>query len=169
MNILFLHPNMPGQYKHLARALAAAKQHRIFFVTKHKTAEIPGVQRITYGMPKPPKEAHPHRYLVNTEAAIRQGQQVWRVANELKKREGFVPDIVVTHPGWGDALFIRDLFPNVRILGFCEFFYRATGADVAEGDWLMLDPDLPEASRRSGLSQYELLTGLGRRYQRRWT
>jgi alanine racemase len=45
----------------------------------------------------------------------------------------------------------------------------ATGADVAEGDWLMLDPDLPEASRRSGLSQYELLTGLGRRYQRRWT
>jgi alanine racemase len=45
----------------------------------------------------------------------------------------------------------------------------ATGADVAEGDWLALDPDLAEASRRSGLSQYELLTGLGRRYQRRWT
>lgn len=45
----------------------------------------------------------------------------------------------------------------------------ATGADVAEGDWLALDPDLAEASHRSGLSQYELLTGLGRRYQRRWT
>ena len=45
----------------------------------------------------------------------------------------------------------------------------ATDADVSEGDWLALDPDLPEASRRSGLSQYELLTGLGRRYQRRWT
>jgi alanine racemase len=45
----------------------------------------------------------------------------------------------------------------------------ATGADVAEGDWLALDPDLAEASRRSGLSQYELLTGLGHRYQRRWT
>ena len=45
----------------------------------------------------------------------------------------------------------------------------ATGADVAEGDWLALDPDLAEAARRSGASQYELLTGLGRRYQRRWT
>ncbi len=45
----------------------------------------------------------------------------------------------------------------------------ATGADVAEGDWLALDPDLVEASRRSGLSQYELLTALGHRYQRRWT
>ncbi len=41
MNILILHPNMPGQYKHLARALGASGQHRIFFITKHKTAEIP--------------------------------------------------------------------------------------------------------------------------------
>ena len=45
----------------------------------------------------------------------------------------------------------------------------ATGVDVAEGDWLALDPDLADAARRSGASQYELLTGLGRRYQRRWT
>ena len=45
----------------------------------------------------------------------------------------------------------------------------ATGADVTEGDWLALDPDLAEAADRSGASQYELLTGLGRRYQRRWT
>jgi alanine racemase len=43
------------------------------------------------------------------------------------------------------------------------------GQEVAEGDWLALDPNLPEASRVSGLSQYELLTGLGHRYQRRWT
>jgi alanine racemase len=46
---------------------------------------------------------------------------------------------------------------------------EATDADVREGDWLALDPDLAEAARRSGLSQYELLTGLGHRYQRRWT
>lgn len=45
----------------------------------------------------------------------------------------------------------------------------ATGQDVGEGDWLALDPDLADAARRSKLSQYELLTGLGRRYQRRWT
>jgi alanine racemase len=41
-------------------------------------------------------------------------------------------------------------------------------ADVKEGDWLALDYRLPEASAQSGLSQYELLTGLGRRYQRLW-
>jgi len=130
MNILFLHPNMPGQYKHLARVLGASGQHRIFFITKHKTAIIPGVTRVTYGMPKPP-ETHPHRYLVTAESAIRQGQQVWRVAHQLREKEGFVPDIIVCHPGWGDALFLKDLFPKAKLLAFCEYYYRSTGADVA--------------------------------------
>jgi alanine racemase len=40
--------------------------------------------------------------------------------------------------------------------------------DVAEGDWLTIDYDLPEAARVSGLSQYELLTGLGDRFARVW-
>jgi alanine racemase len=43
-----------------------------------------------------------------------------------------------------------------------------TGADVGEGDWLGLDFDLRRLSTRSGLSQYELLTGLNHRFERRW-
>jgi alanine racemase len=43
------------------------------------------------------------------------------------------------------------------------------GEDVAEGDWLTVDHDLPAAAEATGLSQYELLTVLGHRYQRRWT
>lgn len=43
------------------------------------------------------------------------------------------------------------------------------GQEVHEGDWLALDRDLPSLARVSGLSQYELLTVLGHRYQRRWT
>ena len=41
-----------------------------------------------------------------------------------------------------------------------------TGHDVAEGDWLRVDCDLPAASAATGIAQYELLTGLGHRYQR---
>jgi len=44
-----------------------------------------------------------------------------------------------------------------------------SGADVSEGDWLMFDFDLPRLSARSGLSQYELLTGLNLRFDRRWS
>jgi alanine racemase len=40
--------------------------------------------------------------------------------------------------------------------------------DLAEGDWVGIEYDLPTASAQSGLSQYELLTGMGQRYDRVW-
>ena len=40
--------------------------------------------------------------------------------------------------------------------------------DLREGDWVTLDYDLPAAADASGLSQYELLTGLSERLERRW-
>jgi alanine racemase len=40
--------------------------------------------------------------------------------------------------------------------------------DAKEGDWVEIAFDLPEAARITGMSQYELLTGLGARFQRVW-
>lgn len=124
---------MPGQYKHLARAFGAEGDHRIFFITKHKTAEIPGVTRITYSLSKHPAPGT-HRYLVNATQSVIQGQHAWRVCHMLKQQEGFTPDVIVAHPGWGDALFVKDIFPNTPLLTFCEFYYRARGADVGFAD-----------------------------------
>ena len=121
---------MPGQYKHLARAFGAEGGHRIYFVTKHKTAEIPGVTRVTYAMPKLEAPPPSIRYLTNATRGVIQGQQVWRVCQSLSQREQFTPDIIICHPGWGDVLFLKDLYPKARILSFFEFYYRATGADV---------------------------------------
>lgn len=129
MRILFIHPNMPGQYKHLARSFGAEGGHEIYFITKHKTASIPGITRATWQLTK--KTApETHRYLGNISDAVITGQHVWRVCNELKTKKNFTPDIVIAHPGWGDAMFVKDIFPGVPLLNFCEFYYRATGADV---------------------------------------
>jgi alanine racemase len=58
------------------------------------------------------------------------------------------------------------------VLGRVSMDLIAVGVDAApqlkEGDWVELDYDLPSASRQSGLSQYELLTTLGDRFERRW-
>ncbi len=58
------------------------------------------------------------------------------------------------------------------ILGRVSMDLIAVGCDQApglrEGDWVEIDYDLPTASEQSGLSQYELLTGLGSRFERRW-
>ncbi|MFM9889068.1 MAG: glycosyltransferase family 4 protein [Rickettsiales bacterium] len=129
MNILFIHPNMPGQYKHLARAFGAMGTHRIYFITKHRSAEIPGVTRISYAVTR--KVApETHRYLRTASAGVTQGQFVWRVCQELKTKQDFTPDIIIAHPGWGDAMFVKDVFPNAKLLSFFEFYYRAHGADV---------------------------------------
>jgi glycosyltransferase involved in cell wall biosynthesis len=70
------------------------------------------------------------------EGAVRRGQAVVRACLELRKR-GFAPDIVYAHPGWGEALFLRDVYPDARITLYCEFYYRAKGADVG------FDPEFP--------------------------
>jgi len=156
MNLLFLHPNMPGQYRHLARILGAGGQHRIFFITKHKTAQIPGVTRVTYQI-KPPSSPPGHPYLANAEHAIRQGQTVWRVAKAVQAEQNFTPDMIVCHPGWGDALFMKDLFPNARMLSFCEFFYRGTGADVGfEPNEAITDDDLARLRIKNSINLQNL-------------
>ena len=58
------------------------------------------------------------------------------------------------------------------VIGRVSMDLVAVGVDLApglkEGDWVELDFDLPSASRQSGLSQYELLTTLGSRFERQW-
>lgn len=58
------------------------------------------------------------------------------------------------------------------VLGRVSMDLIAVGCDAApglrEGDWVEIDYDLPSASRQSGLSQYELLTCLGSRFEKRW-
>ena len=39
---------------------------------------------------------------------------------------------------------------------------------LGEGDWVSIDYALPETAALSGLSQYELITGLGARFDRLW-
>ena len=70
------------------------------------------------------------------EQAIRRGEQVVVSLSEYK-RQGLEPDVIVAHPGWGDAFFVRDFFPGARVVGLFEYFYHARGADVG------FDPEFP--------------------------
>lgn len=59
------------------------------------------------------------------------------------------------------------------VLGRVSMDLVALGCDsvpgLREGDWVEMDFDLPTASSASGLSQYELLTTLGNRFERVWS
>ncbi|MFZ4690295.1 MAG: glycosyltransferase family 4 protein [Polymorphobacter sp.] len=128
MDILFIHQNMPAQFKHLAPALAADGRHRVVFITRRKGADLPGVRRVSYDGPRP-AGPETHHYVRLFEASVRYGQQVARTMVDLK-REGFDPAVVIGHPGWGEMLFVKDVFPRARVISYAEYYYTAHGGDV---------------------------------------
>lgn len=128
MKILFVHQNFPGQYLHLVRQLASIPGNEVVFLTQRTDATLPGVKKIVY-RPQRPITTDVHHYLCDIEAGVLNAQNVARIALELKK-EGFIPDVMCAHNGWGESWYLKDVFPNVPLVGYFEFFYRRFGADV---------------------------------------
>lgn len=127
MRFLFIHQNIPGQYVHAARYLAQAG-HEVSFITQPRTAEIPGVRKLEY-QPAVSASSFPHAFTREFEDGVSNGLAVARLCEWLA-RDGFVPDIVIGHNGWGEILYLKDVWPQIPLLGYFEFFYRASGSDV---------------------------------------
>ncbi len=128
MQILFLHSNFPAQFRHLAAALAADPNNHVVFGTNRQEGQLPKVQKVVYDLARQPNP-DTHRYIAPMERAVLEGQAVYRVCQDLK-REGFYPDVIYGHSGWGTTLFMKDLFPKATLLGYFEWFYHAHGTDV---------------------------------------
>ncbi len=151
MQALFIHQNFPGQYRHLAPVIAKRRGARVIGLGERQNQTPPGVTHVRYPPPEGAGEKT-HRYLRPIEAAVRRGQAVARAALALKN-QGFRPDIVCCHPGWGEGMYLRDVFPDTRLLEYCEFYYRSDGADVGfDGKEVTLD----EAARVRTLNLTQL-------------
>src|SRR5262249_15409349 len=68
-------------------------------------------------------------YIRELESGVANGLAVARLCEWLA-RDGFVPDIVIGHKGWGEILYGKDVWPQTPMLGYFEFFYCSTGSDV---------------------------------------
>jgi glycosyltransferase involved in cell wall biosynthesis len=143
MKVLCVHQNFPGQYLHLARHLGSRPEHQLVFITQRQDGEIPGVRKIVY---KPRRTITPqvHHYLRESEAAVLNAQEVARIALELRKT-GFIPDVMLGHNGWGEIWYLKDIFPEASLIGYFEFFYRMSGADVGFDP---ADPITPDTAPR---------------------
>ncbi|MCH2548181.1 MAG: glycosyltransferase family 4 protein [Alphaproteobacteria bacterium] len=148
MKILFVHPNMPGQYRNLCRYAAQDKNNTVVFLTRPTKVEAPGVHKLEY---VPSRTASPttHRYIIGLEKAVLQGQETWRACKKLQAEEGFKPDVIVGHPGWGDCLYLKDLWPDVPLLSYFEFYYKSHGADVGFEDPVAEDDEARVRTKNS--------------------
>lgn len=135
MNILFIHQNFPGQFIHLAAMLAADGRNRVKALCVQATTGLPQVEIRRYAMLRPAApETHP--LLREQESHILRAEACAAAAFKLKS-EAFLPDIVIAHPGWGESLFIKNVFPQARLVLYCEYYYAEQGQDVG------FDPEQP--------------------------
>ena len=139
MRVLFIHQNIPGQFRHLIGALCADPANTVWAIggaeaAARATALFPRLNLVSYTAPPTAGETHP--WLADLDAQVRRGQVVARALRQLRDR-GHAFDVIVAHPGWGEALFVKDIYPATPLLGYFEFFYAATGADVG------FDPEFP--------------------------
>jgi glycosyltransferase involved in cell wall biosynthesis len=135
MRILFVHQNFAGQYAYLLRHYAGDPRNEIVFLTRHANAPFPGIRKIVYRLARQAGEKT-HPYVRPVEHAVLHGQAVARAALKLKK-EGFEPDVILGHNAWGETLFLKDIYPRTPLIGYFEFYYRASGLDVG------FDPEFP--------------------------
>ena len=155
MNILFLHPNFPAQFRHLASALGKDPRHTVVFGTTRQEGQIPGVHKVLY-TPTRTAGAETHPYVRPLENAALVGQASYRMADQLKA-QGFYPDVILGHSGWGPTLFMKDLFPKAQLNCYFEWFYHAHGSDA---DFDPADPLTLDGALSIRLKNAPILTDL---------
>ncbi|WP_413718519.1 glycosyltransferase family 4 protein [Silicimonas sp. MF1-12-2] len=138
MRFLFVHQNCPGQFKYLAPALAA-EGHEVVFISQKNKPTPAGVKKVEY---EPHRKVTPkiHPYLAGTEAAVLNAQAVARTGFALRQK-GFMPDAMIGNPGWGETLFLKDVWPEAPLISLSEFYYNGLGSDVGFDAEFSTGPD----------------------------
>jgi glycosyltransferase involved in cell wall biosynthesis len=124
--ILFVHQNFPGQFRHLS-ALLAASGDEVVALTMAAGGDACGARLVRTRATRSTGAAHP--WARDFDTKLIRGEATFRTAVALRQ-QGFVPDLIVAHPGWGDTLFLKDVWPEARLALYCEFFYRSEGGDI---------------------------------------
>lgn len=127
MNLLFTHRVFPGQFRNLLHFLDQTREHQVKYLALDlHEPPLASIEALRY---RPARDVSPglHPCLNSTENAVLFGQAAWRVAVNLKE-QGFIPDIIFGHSGWGPTLYLPDVFPQATLLCYFEWFYRSRGA-----------------------------------------
>jgi glycosyltransferase involved in cell wall biosynthesis len=136
MRILSIHRSFPGQFRHVLKAAQQQGTHQIqgLGLVEKPESVIPGVDYKPYAIQRGNTPGI-HPLAVETESKVIRGEACAAAAFRLKQ-QGFNPDLIYGHPGFGEMLFLREIWPSAKLLSFQEFYYRTEHSD------LDFDPEL---------------------------
>jgi len=167
MRYLFVHQNFPAQFLHILRHLAAQQQHDLVFLTENRGNVLPGVRKIYHSLLQTPSK-HIHRDARDFELAAIRADGTATAARTLKGL-GYQPDIIIGHHGWGELLNIRDIWPDVPLLGYLEFYYCTTGIDVDFDPEFPVHPaDFPRIRAKNAVNLLALNLGANAQTPTKW-
>lgn len=137
LKILFIHQNFPGQFKFLAPALVQQGHDVRALVVERKDLPLQwqGVQVHPYTIGRG-STPNVHPWMVDMETKTIRAEACFRGALGMKAG-GFEPDVIIAHPGWGESLFLKNVWPKAKLGIYCEFYYHNHGADSG------FDPEFP--------------------------
>ncbi|GAB5376968.1 MAG: glycosyltransferase family 4 protein [Acuticoccus sp.] len=153
MRILFLHNNFPGQYRRIAGFLKSVDGVEIVAGTLISNEQDFGVRRFNYAPHRDVTEKI-HPTLVTTERAVLTAQAAFQSLYNLRQ-EGWEPDLVCSHSGWGPSLLIKELWPRARLLSLFEWYYRARGSDAD-----FLEPMTHDSAARAHFKNLPILADI---------
>ncbi|MBO4301524.1 MAG: glycosyltransferase [Desulfovibrio sp.] len=141
--ILFIHQAFPGQFKLLARTLAD-EGYKLFALAMNPTEATPGVRLIRYAPVRKHLDENAPPVLREMDARLIRGESVYSAMKALKK-QGLEPDVIYAHPGWGEGLFVRNVWPKARYVIYAEWYYNLEGQEVN------FDPGMPRLTEEKEL------------------
>ncbi len=127
-NILFLHQNFPGQYKFLAPALAKEKDIEVFSISQNESSGFSDIKHTQYFITNE-NVPNLNRLSIEFETKMIRALAVSEKCFEMKDN-GFNPDLIISHPGWGEGFLLKDIWPNTKFLNYLEFYYNTKDSDI---------------------------------------
>ncbi len=125
MRILLVHRNFPGQFRYLAPALVKAG-HRVGVLTWDQNRNPRALPTALYRYEPVKVPGLARNYAEYAEL----GAAAARVAHGLKRKGDASPDVVFGSINWGETLFLKEVWPEARHLGYAEFLYATSGLDT---------------------------------------
>lgn len=127
MKLLCTHRVYPGQFRNLLNFLAKDTRHHVEFLAYRLHEAPPDNVKVAMYQPARLVAEETHPYMQSCENAVLFGQAAYRIATKMKQ-QGFYPDVIFGHSGWGPTLYLQEVFPKARMICYFEWFYRARGS-----------------------------------------